>query len=306
MHGRCGPPRHSWRVVRACAFLLWVLCATGCWNPLAPGGESDPAVEPVPFVLEGDPTWSPDGSTVAYCRHLMIRLVGISGADDRTLVQGVSPDWSPRGDRIVFMRDWDIFTIKVDGDSLSRLTWDGTGILPSWSPDGTRIAFTGFASDTQSIWVMGADGGNQTDLHLPGGSSPDWSPDGNRLVFSQWTERSGSQLRVCDLETLTVQNISVPGYFNGDPQWSPTGGAVVFSSDGFEGRGPDDGLPSLQVWIMDSDGGHQRQLTKGSGMDPAWSPDGSRIAYSQENWDGGRLWIMNPDGTGKRPLLAAR
>jgi 7,8-dihydropterin-6-yl-methyl-4-(beta-D-ribofuranosyl)aminobenzene 5'-phosphate synthase len=77
------------------------------------------------------------------------------------------PTWSPDGSRIAFMStldgDWEIFVMDADGGNLQQLTdnvFDDRG--PAWSPDGSRIAFatnrdSGIQHDTE-IYIMNADG----------------------------------------------------------------------------------------------------------------------------------------------------
>jgi Tol biopolymer transport system component len=66
-----------------------------------------------------------------------------------------------------------------------------------------------------------------------------------------------------------------------------------------------DGNP--QIWVMDSDGTHPKQLTHNPlgrlPTTPAWSPDGTKIAFS-DNREGGEmhLWLMNADGTDQQRL----
>src|SRR3954454_12328942 len=76
-----------------------------------------------------------------------------------------------------------------------------------------------------------------------------------------------------------------------EPKWSADGRRIVFTS----GRDGDD-----EVFVMDADGSHVRQLTFNQAGDgtPAWSPDGRRIAFARDpeptspdsNID---IWTMN-------------
>jgi dipeptidyl aminopeptidase/acylaminoacyl peptidase len=82
-----------------------------------------------------------------------------------------------------------------------------------------------------------------------------------------------------------------------DPAWSPDGTKIAFSRIG--AASPD---AHANVWVMDADGSNQVNLTPGSndnqgntGTEPAWSPDGAKIAYV----DNSNVWVMNSNGTGK-------
>jgi TolB protein len=107
-----------------------------------------------------------------------------------------SPAWSPDGRRIAFARFFDgqpftdLAIINVDGSGLQRLT-TASGEYPTWSPDGARIAFATARDGNYEIYVMPADGADQTRLtNNPAyDMSPAWSPDGARIAFD--TQRDG-------------------------------------------------------------------------------------------------------------------
>jgi TolB protein len=69
-----------------------------------------------------------------------------------------------------------------------------------------------------------------------------------------------------------------------DATWSPNGARIAFRSER-------NGDP--EIWLMNADGSGQRRLARG--LSPAWSPDGSMIAYGNP----GGLSVMNADGSGQ-------
>lgn len=157
------------------------------------------------------PSWSPDGSTIAYSASAKgrteIHLVGMDGTNDRTIhgegAQGTfaifSAKFSPDGRRILFDRGtdagFDIFSMKVDGSDVQRLTATGTDYDPHWSPDGTQIAFTrqeiveidGQSRAASDIFVMNADGSDVRRLTDGGPYKtnlyPQWAPDETRIAY---------------------------------------------------------------------------------------------------------------------------
>jgi Tol biopolymer transport system component len=50
-----------------------------------------------------------------------------------------------------------------------------------------------------------------------------------------------------------------------------------------------------RTWLMDADGSHPERLTGGASFFPAWSPDGTRIAYAHTT----QIWVADVDGSKK-------
>lgn len=227
----------------------------------------------------------------------------------------VSSTKTPNG-KIAFVTNRDgndeIYIMNSDGTGATRLTDNpASDNDPNWSPDGTKIGFRSERGGGSGIYVMNADGSNVNRLSpVPGfDSQPTWSPDGTKIAFSS-TRDGQPEIYVMNADGTNAKRLTfnvgrpqaeVPpniwkafGFdiysMDAQPAWSP-GSNIVFWSNR-------DGNQNL--YSMNSDGSGLKQLTftKASNGDPAWSPDGSKIAFGS-NRDGTHpnIYIMNADGS---------
>lgn len=133
-----------------------------------------------------DPTWSPDGSMIAFASSRAgARQLFVMNADGTNIRQvtnlsdmGGRSTWSPDGTRLAFYRgpfgDRDIYIINIDGTGLIQLTDGGDNLGPSWSPDGNWIAFTSFRDGNNEIYIIHPDGTGLT--RLTNSPISDWQP----------------------------------------------------------------------------------------------------------------------------------
>ena len=88
-----------------------------------------------------------------------------------------------------------------------------------------------------------------------------------------------------------------PGSGNFVPTWSPDGARIAFSS-------MRSGHP--EIWVMNSDGLNQQQLTTtstpGGSNAPFWDPGGSRIIFASDRSGTTQVHTMRPDGSDVRQL----
>ena len=111
-----------------------------------------------------DPT-TPAGTPTCHIAVLNTDGVGrevTSGAQNND----VDPSWSPDGTRLAFARNsgagYDIFVMKADGSNLVKLTSDPRDDrYPTWSPDGTKLAYRGYGSGTGTRIFLVAPGGGR-------------------------------------------------------------------------------------------------------------------------------------------------
>jgi TolB protein len=207
-----------------------------------------------------------------------------------------------------------IVTYDLHTETRVQLT-DGAGMkwFPTWSPDGSQIAYVNEAGGDRGmeIWMMNADGSDNHPL-ITGGLNiaPAWSPDGTHLAYAH-AETPDQPLKLWLMRIADGANRALLPDTPADvdenvPRWSPDSRHIAFTSNRREGR--------YEIWVFDvQDATAPRPLTTAYHDDlldaaieqkvPAWSPDGTQIAY----WQGVEMsdprtdlprdvWVMSADG----------
>lgn len=123
------------------------------------------------------PQVSPDGRTILFHRNAngnRIATVNFAGGRLRQITplgfDAQVPNWSPDGQRIVFVSfqvdaEPNVWAVNPDGSGLTQLTFDGVSRFPSYSPDGTKIVFDHTSEDGQrDLYTMNPDGSGLSQL----------------------------------------------------------------------------------------------------------------------------------------------
>ena len=233
--------------------------------------------------LSLSPQWHPRGDKVVYSKFLeqgggtQLQEYEISSGKLRIISGGglnITPVYSSDGRSIVYAsgseQGTDLMMVNVDSPTVvQRLTF-GRGSdngSPSFSPDGRQIAFFSSRSRFPQIYTMDADGTNVQLLtpFTPGVRSyraaPDWSPDGRAVAYEQ--QMGDFQVWMISIRDKEPRQLTNEGENEG-PSWAPDGRHISLSST----RGG-----SKQIWVLDTESGRFRQLTRNAGARlSAWSP----------------------------------
>ena len=216
--------------------------------------------------------------------------------------------------------DWDydvhmdVFSADRDGLGLKRLT-DAAGYdaEASYSPDGEKIVFTSLRSayppenltdqdrkrlETDpayfgEIYIMDADGGNQTRLtETPGyDGGPFFSADGERIIWRRFDE-DGMNADVYTMrpDGSDVRRLTDFGSMSWAPYLHPSGEYAIFASNKH-------GFSNFELFLVDAAGIREPvRVTHADGFDglPVFSPGGRRLS-----------WTSNRTGSGKSQLFLA-
>ena len=238
---------------------------------------------------------------------IQIHTINANGTGDTPITSGPAgasdPSWSPDGSRLAFQRGGEIWVMDASGANATQLTTGANGGRPAWSPDGGRIAYISFADGRTDLWVMAANGSGQTNLTVTATISEDypaWSPDGTRLLFTQGGDIWVMNASAGSAPTKLTTNPFADGY----PDWSPDGTRIVYAATSIAGDGEGSADVTSEIWVMNADGSNPVRLTNDGNPDwePAWSPDGSRIVWTGLRPGVPQLFTMAATGGAQTPL----
>jgi dipeptidyl aminopeptidase/acylaminoacyl peptidase len=199
-----------------------------------------------------------------------------------------------------------VIVVSLDGSTQTVTGVPANAESPTMSPDGHTIAFVASKHGTPQLGLIRTDGTGLrfiTDSQLTP-FTPAWSPDGSRIAFAQsvlFGQTLGQDIFIINangthLRRLTSDGRSIDQW----PTWSPDGTTIAYS---VSGKGPGDSgfYKTQEIWTVPAGGGKPVRLTYNNVFDdmPSYSPDGTTIAYSQ----GGRIWVMDANGTRQHVLL---
>jgi TolB protein len=246
---------------------------------------------------------------IAFDNHEDVWTINAHGTDLTRLTHSPAfefdPSWSPDGTQIAYRSDRgdesEIWVMKADGAGQRRLT---AGLSPAWSPDGSSIAYASPGHDPNpplsGISIMNVDGSGQHRVpNTDGGEYPSWSPDGKRIAFN--SNLSGDHVMyIVNVDGSWLVDLSSVGE-GWQVDWSPDGGSILFTSH------RDHPGNYTDVYVMRQDGSDVRRLTDASAYTPAWSPDGSHIVFCAPGLyvmqaDGTEIESLSVQGVGETSL----
>jgi TolB protein len=182
---------------------------------------------------------------------------------------------------------------------------------PRWSPNRRSIAFHQRSGDRTDVFTMNVDGTNVRKITDSDGvtlyRNPAWSPDGRQLAIECGKPPVWDVCVVAINGTAAARKLThgaEGGYSSEGPDWSPDGKRIAFQSnrDAAPISGPRGPVRGYDVYVTAVDGDEVRRLSTTpagrSTVNPAWSPDGSKLVVASTrdgdvtDWG---LYLLSPE-----------
>lgn len=254
--------------------------------------------------------WSPDGTRMAYVPDILDvdATLWVADGEGNGATRLTTPGdrvgaiaWSPDGRHLAYESSrtgWeDLWIAGVDDGEPRQLTRDiRADREPQWSPDGRWIAFLSDRGRQTDVWLVSVESGAEIRVTDDADVETNlrWRPGSSELKYEVETRRGsvwalspdGTSERRLTADTSGLAAVAL----------SPTGAEVVYEIE--RGGG------AMDLMLVSTSGGDPRPLVADGHFNraPAWSPDGSRVAFVSNRAGSTDVWLVSAQGGEPRRL----
>lgn len=245
-------------------------------------------------------------ATVVFTRGIdstksRILVMNDDGSGAHKLTKGYFPRLSPDLQNVAFLRlskpayTSDLYVIPLAGGTPRLLARDVDPLTVAWSPDLKHIATV--TDNFKKLVVLEVASGAETKIASGTIQGVSFSPAGDQLVYGR--SKTNDYLAAGDVYRANTAGGTSTRLTNNGRSANPVWGPEKIAFNRFKKRKND--APIYQIWLMNSDGSGQAQLTKikvgtlVSGLVPvAWSANGQAIVANYNGQDTQQAYAVNP------------
>ena len=265
--------------------------------------------EPVPITSgdlpAGRPRFSPKGDQIVFERRRagIWSVPPLGGAPRRIVESGTCPSFFPDGERIVFDKSSELWTVRLDGSDARQVRGVQENFFSFYvkhcatvSPDGLSLVYVQpERGPNGDLWIIPAAGGEPRRLtqDIAPASNPVFSRDGRSVIFSSARAGSRTLWRV-PVSGGTPEPVTTGAGEDDEPDLSSDGAKLVYTNS----------RHSFALMVRDSASGAQREVLERRGQinGAVFSADGKQLAFFAWTDEHEQLFVVGADGSGLRQV----